>query len=139
MRAADGALPRRNDAEPRVTYRGLDAFRLFAFLAVFLFHVSLLESGYLGVQAFFVLSGFLITPILVEMRGQLPPGRYLLNFYGRRSLRIFPLYYAYLAAVGGIAALPFATDRIPRPETQRAADQLVYAFTPRSTGRKTAR
>ena len=67
---------------------GLDAFRFFAFLAVFLFHVDLAPAGYLGVLAFFVLSGFLLTPILVEMRRTLPPARYFINFYGRRALRI---------------------------------------------------
>ena len=113
-----------------MTYRGLDSFRLFAFLAVLLFHVRLLPAGYLGVQAFFVLSGFLITPILVDMRRRLPPGRYFLHFYGRRSLRIFPLYYFYLAVVGACVALALATDRIPRSEAlERFSGQFVFALT----------
>ena len=44
-----------------MTYKGLDSFRFFAFLSVFLYHVGVLPAGYVGVLAFFVLSGFLLT------------------------------------------------------------------------------
>jgi peptidoglycan/LPS O-acetylase OafA/YrhL len=85
--------------------KGIDSFRLFAFMAVFLFHVSSFQAGYLGVCAFFVLSGFLLTPILLEMKAALDTKSYFLNFYGRRSLRIFPLYYTYLMMVAVLAML----------------------------------
>jgi len=74
---------------------GLTSYRALAFFAVFLFHMHLINFGYLGVQAFFVLSGFLLTPILIEMKRENSFRQYFIKFYGRRALRIFPLYFAY--------------------------------------------
>jgi peptidoglycan/LPS O-acetylase OafA/YrhL len=77
---------------------GLDGLRAIAFLLVFLHHTDYTYFGWTGVLLFFVLSGFLITGILLKMKESLPSlGTYLAKFYGRRSLRIFPLYYFYLA------------------------------------------
>jgi len=75
---------------------GLDGLRAIAFLIVFFFHTRNLPFGWMGVQLFFVLSGFLITDILLRMKDQLPPREFFTKFYGRRFLRIFPLYYLYL-------------------------------------------
>lgn len=82
----------------------LNGLRGSAFLFVFLFHTlrlppthflskaanAVCRSGWLGVDLFFVLSGFLITRILSDYREELH--RYRV-FYTRRALRIFPIYY----------------------------------------------
>ncbi len=83
---------------------GLDGLRAVAFLLVFGIHTGYLHIGWVGVQLFFVLSGFLITGILLDMKKKLPSKEYFLKFYGRRFLRIFPLYYFYLFAMLGISA-----------------------------------
>jgi peptidoglycan/LPS O-acetylase OafA/YrhL len=98
------ALPLSCESSSVTHVRALDGFRGTAVLLVISFHFGFLEFGWTGVQIFFVLSGFLITSILVRER-DLPLGFYLARFYWRRALRIFPLYFAYLAAVVSIFAV----------------------------------
>ena len=95
------------DSQPRIRYYmpQLDALRAFAVLAVMFqhfygSHVGIdLPIGEWGVQLFFVLSGFLITGILLDCRGRDDnPNReqrklQLRRFYIRRALRILPLFY----------------------------------------------
>ena len=80
--------------ENRAFYPALDGLRCFAFLLVFGQHYLDLPWGWSGVDIFFVLSGFLITGILWDTRHT--PHR-VANFYVRRTLRIFPLYYGVMA------------------------------------------
>lgn len=102
----------------------LDGVRGLAVLAVMVLHFTIITPqagvgavlveitglGWAGVDLFFVLSGFLITGILVDTKGR--PG-YFKNFYARRSLRIFPLFYAYLLAV--LVLLPKLLQQVPDP------------------------
>jgi peptidoglycan/LPS O-acetylase OafA/YrhL len=76
----------------------LDGVRGIAILMVILFHYGYLGFGWIGVQIFFVLSGYLITTILLRER-DFTLGIYLKRFYWRRSLRIFPLYFGYLLLI----------------------------------------
>lgn len=118
-------------AAARVSTRGsrkivtLEGVRGIAILAVMCTHferflpaVGILAAlkpwlayGWIGVDLFFVLSGFLITGILVETR-EAP--NYFSSFYLRRTLRIFPIYYFTLVVVFAAAAhFPAGLDRVP--------------------------
>ncbi len=89
----------------RPYYPALDGLRGIAILLVVVYHnfgfINYSSFGWLGVDLFFVLSGFLITDILLKTVGQ---KNFLKNFYGRRALRIFPLYY--LALIVFLIILP---------------------------------
>lgn len=85
-------------SENKRFYPALDGLRALAILMVFFEHYggynyAALNWGWAGVDVFFVLSGFLITGILYDTRNTEHRFR---NFYARRTLRIFPLYYAVL-------------------------------------------
>ncbi|MGU3538820.1 acyltransferase family protein [Methylobacterium sp. A54F] len=91
---------------------GFDGLRAIAFLMVFVSHkVPTTRTdalGSAGVWLFFVLSGFLITRILAREReaveaGDLTPGRALAAFYGRRTARIAPVYYVFLAVLTALS------------------------------------
>lgn len=105
---------------------GLDGLRAIAFLLVFALHTEYLQMGWVGVSLFFVLSGFLITGILLDMKKGLSSREYFIKFYGRRFLRIFPLYYFYLILMALVTiwliSVPF------RPKyMQIFLDQVWYA------------
>lgn len=94
--------------------KGLDTLRAFAVFLVVIEHFGVwfndttnpgkfircffIPSGAFGVNLFFVLSGFLITSILLKAKeaSTSSPGSIVANFYARRSIRIFPIYYLLL-------------------------------------------
>ncbi len=96
--------PRDFQSLPSDHRSALDGVRGIAILLVFLYDCLKVPSGglfqfvqrkastsgWVGVDLFFVLSGFLITGILIDSRGK---RGYLRSFFARRSLRIFPLYF----------------------------------------------
>lgn len=101
----------------------LDGVRAIAVLLVICFHFWLAFAngqhnlvgklaiwGQTGVDLFFVLSGFLITGILLDSKGS---EHFLRNFYVRRILRIFPLYYATLLAIYFLCPLLHLTAWTP--------------------------
>jgi peptidoglycan/LPS O-acetylase OafA/YrhL len=83
--------------------REIDGLRAFAVMPVILYHANLglLPGGFLGVDIFFVISGFLITTIILD---DLAGGRFsIIRFYERRLRRIAPALL-----VVCLACLPFA-------------------------------
>lgn len=111
----EAAAATTDGSEPRVGGAGripeLDGLRGLAALAIVLFHSNpkRLPAGWAAVDLFFVLSGYLITAILLKHAGT--PGL-LRSFYLRRGLRIWPIYYL---AIGLLLAfdplLPAACNR----------------------------
>jgi len=113
--------------------RALDGIRGLALIQVLLIHFAILnevpettvvdkvvgqvwDAGWIAMDSFFVLSGFLITGILYEAKSA-KIRHYFRNFYVRRSLRIFPAHYVYLLAL--LILLPFIM-----PEEKRAIEAI---------------
>lgn len=107
--------------------RALDGLRFFAFLLVFFFHAlqwspwgnwPVIRFGFLGVPIFFVLSGFLIGGILLDLKAKVRPGfglgAKLKTFYIRRALRIFPVYYLFIGILVLLMILSGNTDPVAR-------------------------
>ena len=86
-----------------VSYRpDIDGLRALAVLGVILFHFGLgrATGGFVGVDVFFVISGYLITGIIV---GEIREGRFsYARFYERRVRRLFPALFAVLLATMGV-------------------------------------
>jgi peptidoglycan/LPS O-acetylase OafA/YrhL len=105
--ALEGTRENSNRAQDHGHISSLDGIRGFALLLVVAYHVQRIDpnlhlprllsravaTGWAGVDLFFVLSGFLITTILLDAR---PARNYFKVFYVRRCLRILPLYYLVL-------------------------------------------
>ncbi len=83
--------------------RDIDGLRAVAILPVLLFHAHIpgFGGGFVGVDVFFVISGYLITGILLK---DIARARFsILRFYERRIRRIFPALMAMLAVVGAVS------------------------------------
>jgi peptidoglycan/LPS O-acetylase OafA/YrhL len=118
----------------------LDGVRGIAILLVVIYHAflfsirpeagwiaTLASYGFSGVDLFFVLSGFLITGILLNAKGQ---PTYFRHFYSKRAFRIWPLYYLLLLCSFGL--VPFLSRHAQLPVSELALlegrNKLVYIF-----------
>ncbi len=115
--------------------RELDGLRFFAILGVLCVHyrppykplLNVLSIGWVGVDLFFVISGFLITNVLFSLNGTQHPYRI---FYWRRALRIFPAYYLVffaLIAAGILTHVHFSRQEIALPMLFLSAFQETYS------------
>ena len=104
---------------------GLDGLRAIAVVAVLLYHGQDLtgipaflkpQGGFLGVEMFFVISGFLITALLVREQ-QATERIDLKAFWIRRARRLLPALYLFLPGTIALAAL-FATDAFDKVRTE---------------------
>src|SRR5690349_12912743 len=99
----------------------LNGLRGIAILLVLLYHnfpyFQITYFGWVGVDLFFVLSGFLITRILLSTK---EGDNYFRNFYVRRALRIFPLYYL------SILIFLFIEYTLPLPATMSFSNHLNF-------------
>ncbi|HEY8104527.1 MAG TPA: acyltransferase [Gemmatimonadales bacterium] len=118
---------------------GLDGVRGLAILMVMAIHfvgdasahtfgqrlvVKAAGFGLLGVDLFFVLSGLLITGLLLDAKSR---SHYFRNFYARRTLRIFPLYYLVLTAL--FLLLPRLLRLPPNLEHAREHQAWLWTYT----------
>ncbi|HTB66636.1 MAG TPA: acyltransferase [Steroidobacteraceae bacterium] len=86
----------------------LDGIRAIAIAMVMCYHFGYFAPGWIGVQLFFTLSGYLITGILLRNKNR-PLGVYLGTFFWHRALRILPLLWFFLI----IAAIVYVATGVP--------------------------
>ncbi len=109
----------RSDWEPLGNVASLDGLRAIAVIVVVAYHGGWfgIDGGFIGVDLFFVLSGFLITRLLIDEQHR-RGGISLRRFYIRRALRLLPALFALVIAVWTFAAVldaPRLEDRlVPR-------------------------
>jgi peptidoglycan/LPS O-acetylase OafA/YrhL len=94
---------------------GIDGLRALAVVAVLAYHLEAgwAAGGYLGVEVFFVVSGFLITSLLLDERRR-TGGTDLLRFWARRARRLLPAVVALIALVCAYAAVALPTGELHR-------------------------
>jgi peptidoglycan/LPS O-acetylase OafA/YrhL len=113
---------------PHIAYRpGLDGLRAIAVAAVFLYHARLdwLPGGFLGVDLFFVLSGYLITSLLLvewEARNRID----LLRFWLRRARRLLPALVVVVLGALVLASI-FARQDLARTRGDVVGSLLYFA------------
>ncbi len=105
--------------------KSLDGVRAIAIVLVMTFHAEITRFGWMGVQLFFVLSGYLIIGILWrEKFAQTPTAYKFKKFWIRRALRIFPLYFGYIAFL----VLSYVIFHSPATVPEYLPYLLTYTF-----------
>ena len=102
----------------------IDGIRAIAVMSVLLFHAGFapFSGGYVGVDVFFVISGFLITRLIKD---EVEEGRFRFgDFYARRARRLFPALFVTIAVTFFLAVLMFSPEHM-----RRFAGELIYALT----------
>lgn len=106
-----GPGPRPEAARPPGRVAALDGLRGIAIIAVLLFHLELFDGGFLGVDLFFALSGYLITELLLRERSR--TGRIsLTRFWERRIARLLPAFTVMLLVVSIAVGVSGSRDLI---------------------------
>jgi peptidoglycan/LPS O-acetylase OafA/YrhL len=121
---------RSSDIATSLKYRPeIDGLRALAILPVVLFHyrIGYFGGGFVGVDVFFVISGYLITSLIA---GEMAEQQFsLLRFYERRIRRIFPALFAMLAIVSAVACLVlFPSDLVRYAKSLCATAFFVANF-----------
>jgi peptidoglycan/LPS O-acetylase OafA/YrhL len=114
-----------NGSRPAARFPALDGYRGLAVLAVVLFHADLVKGGWLGVDFFFVLSGFLITRVLVREKVT-GGGINLVNFWQRRARRLLPALVPFFVGVALYSAWYPDPHLLPANLTAQALATLAY-------------
>jgi len=122
-------LPKINLRFDNIKYRSeIDGLRAFAVLSVVIFHFfpQLLPNGYLGVDLFFVISGFLITSQLIDLKNKSIKDT-LSYFYKRRIKRLFPALFLSLTISYLFVSLFFISDDVHSFEKSLFAAYTFWA------------
>jgi len=108
--SGNASLQTGSDAAAAPYRPDIDGLRAIAILSVLGFHAfpNFLRGGFVGVDVFFVISGFLITGII--LKAQLRASFSFLDFYARRVRRIFPALLVVLLPVWGLGWLKLLPD-----------------------------
>jgi peptidoglycan/LPS O-acetylase OafA/YrhL len=136
LRAPPNSASENRSSDGQQHYRpDIDGLRAIAVLAVIVFHLGWLPYGYLGVDVFFVISGYLITGICLR---EVREGRFgVWHFYLRRIRRILPLVSVIVAVslgVGCITMLPDDLENLAQSviATNLCANNILQAITTRN-------
>ncbi|WP_071053753.1 acyltransferase [Pseudofrankia sp. BMG5.36] len=124
VREADRGGEARGGMRPGGYNPALDGLRAIAVLCVLGYHMAALGGGYLGVDVFLVLSGFLITGLLLAERDR-TGGISLKAFYVRRAFRLMPAYYAFVV-IGAVLVVLLKTRADQLDFLDNALTSLLY-------------